>query len=90
MRRQSDLAIGERVEDSPDHIREACHRASDGPLSINLPRARARAQKNALPKVFERLRKIPTTEIASLSSYLLAQTFEHEHEHERRTVNGEP
>jgi hypothetical protein len=86
MRRQSDLAIGERVEDSPDDIRDASHCASDGPLSINLPRARAR--KNASPKVFERLRKIPTTEIAYRSSYLLAKTFGHEHE--RRTVNGEP
>jgi len=76
MRRQSDLAIGERLEESPDDIREACHRASDGLLRINPPRAR----KNGSPKVFERLRKIPTTEIAYRSSYLLAETFEHEHE----------
>jgi len=36
MRRQNDLAIGERVVESPDDIREACHRASNG----NRPRSR--------------------------------------------------
>jgi hypothetical protein len=36
MRRQNDLAIGGRVVGSPDDIREACHRASNG----NRPRSR--------------------------------------------------
>jgi len=54
MRRQSDLAIGERVEDSRDHIREACHRASDRnrPRSRRRPRPRSAAstaQRNSMP-----------------------------------------
>jgi hypothetical protein len=46
MRRQNDLAIGERVEESPDDIREACHRASDGNRTRSRRRPRSR---NGLP-----------------------------------------
>jgi hypothetical protein len=92
MRRQNDLAIGERVEESSDDIREACHRASDGPLSINPPRARAlrfRQEGSSTEKRFPWLESS-----VNVRKLWVTRFFEHEHEHEHehrelRTANCE-